>query len=59
MKKLKKNWLVIIIGMHIVCRLLLYGFVTNDEIDISTYKLTTEVENINDQTKNQEVVLLD
>lgn len=59
MKNLKKNWLLIIIGMHIVCRLLLYGFVTNDEVDINTNMQAIEVENINPQTNYQQVVLLD
>lgn len=59
MKKLKKNWLLIIIGMHIAFRIALYGFVTNDEVSTTTYKTTAEIENDNQTLLDQQIVMLD
>jgi len=59
MKKLKKNWLLIIIGVHIAFRIALYGFVTNDEVNITSYKTTAEIENNNQALLDQQIVMLD
>lgn len=63
MKKLKKNWLLIIIGMHIAFRIVLSSIVTNDEVAVKEYKTTAEIENDNQEDYHigidQQLVLLD
>jgi len=59
MKKLKKNWLLIIIGLHIVLRFILYGVVTNDKIVISEYNITSQVNDVNLQPMGEQLVLKD
>jgi len=59
MKKLKKNWLLIIIGLHIVLRFILYGAVTNDNVVIPVYEITSEVNDMDLQPLDKQLVLKD
>lgn len=59
MKKVKKNWLIIIIGMHIAFRIVLSNFVTNDEVSVVTYKATAENNDTEQELLDKQIVLLD
>lgn len=59
MKKLKKNWLLVIIGLHIVLRFILYGQVTNDNIVVPEHNITSYADEFDLQQLDKQLVLKD
>jgi len=59
MKVLKKNWLIVVIGIHIALRLILSSYVTNDEVILPAHKLSAAAENIEPEGLAHQIVLMD
>jgi len=59
MKKIKKNWFIIIVGIHIAFRVVLSWFVTNDEMNTRGYEVIVESDKTDEELLNEQIVLLD